>query len=116
MFADRIKAVRTSNKLTQREFAERVGISPTTLISYEKGGKVPSYDILVRIAKEFSISLDWLCDVSGSEIPDMPTINTVHTVILNFEGETTQAFAMALAEAIEKAACGTGTSTSGKRK
>lgn len=63
MFADRIKELRLQHKLTQREFAERAGISTTTLISYEKGGKTPSYDILVRLANTFSVSLDWLCEV-----------------------------------------------------
>ena len=69
MFADRIKELRANCKLTQREFAKRAGISPTTLISYEKGGKTPSYDVLVKLANEFNVSLDWLCEIEHKEVP-----------------------------------------------
>ena len=65
MFADRVKELRTTNGLSQRAFAERIGVSPTTVVSYEKGGKTPAYDILVKIAGEFGISLDWLCEITA---------------------------------------------------
>lgn len=65
MFSDKVRRLRAENKLSQRAFAERIGVSPTTIVSYEKGGKVPAYDVLVNICREFGVSLDWLCDINA---------------------------------------------------
>lgn len=65
MFSDKVRRLRAENKLSQRAFAERIGVSPTTIVSYEKGGKVPAYEVLVNICREFGVSLDWLCDINA---------------------------------------------------
>lgn len=60
-FGDKLKEIRFEQSLTQAEFAEILGVSAPTIISLEKNTKKPSYDTLVKISKEFSVSLDWLC-------------------------------------------------------
>jgi len=60
-FAERLKELRLYYDLTQSEFAEKIGIVPNTIITYEKNQKKPSVDTLIIIAKTFNISLDWLC-------------------------------------------------------
>lgn len=60
----RLKLLRASKNLTQKEFAEKIGASSVSVSSYEIGVKTPSLDMLLTIAKAFSVSLDWLCGFS----------------------------------------------------
>ena len=56
----RIKELRTSLKLTQKDFAASLNISIVSVSSYETSAKKPSLDILISIAKNYNVSLDWL--------------------------------------------------------
>lgn len=64
-FGQRIKQLRQENNLSQRDFAERIGVTASALSSYEKAQKNPSVNVAVRIATEFKVSLDWLCGLTG---------------------------------------------------
>lgn len=62
---DRIKTVRESNNLTQKEFAERLGVKAGTVTSYECGYRIPTDAIITAISKEFNINKEWLINGSG---------------------------------------------------
>lgn len=62
--AQRIKSLRISLKLTQREFAKKAGCTAATLSAYENGSKSPSLEIVKGIAEAFHVSIDWLCGLS----------------------------------------------------
>jgi transcriptional regulator with XRE-family HTH domain len=49
-----IKELRQARKLTQKEFAKKIGISDVYLGLIEKGDRIPSDDILKKIAEVFS--------------------------------------------------------------
>ena len=59
-FYQRLKERRNSKGLTQKQLAEVVSISPTSLAAYEKGTKTPPVDVAARIAKQLEVSIDWL--------------------------------------------------------
>ena len=60
-FAERLRELRARLGLSQKSFAERVNISPTSLSAYETGAKSPTIQIAARIAGVCRVSLDWLC-------------------------------------------------------
>ena len=60
----RIKELRTSKNLTQKEFAETLNISTVSVSSYETGVKTPSLDMIINISKRYNVSIDWLCGLS----------------------------------------------------
>lgn len=64
----RIKSLRQAMKLNQIEFAKTLGIKQSTLSSYENGVVFPSSDILLTIAQNYHISLDWLFGLSENQI------------------------------------------------
>lgn len=64
-FSKRLKQLRESKGLPQKELAERVGLTPATISAYEKGIKNPSLDAAVSIAKKFEVSLDKLCGLEN---------------------------------------------------
>lgn len=53
-----IKYIRKIANLTQKEFADKIGISRNALINYEKGKRVPPIDVLFSISKAFNVSVD----------------------------------------------------------
>lgn len=57
MFKDRIKVLRKQAGLTQEEFAKDFGISTGTVAMWETGKRNPSYEMMINLAKYFSVSL-----------------------------------------------------------
>ena len=70
-FGEKLKTLRTSQKLTQQQLADRIGVAKSVVSYYESGDRYPSYDVLVRIAKIFHTSTDYLLDVSKDSIVDV---------------------------------------------
>lgn len=62
----RIKEVRTTLKLTQLAFADRLGLKRNTVGGYEIGAVVPSDRTILDICREFNVSEDWLRNGEGS--------------------------------------------------
>lgn len=57
---NKIKELRMSQKITQSEFAMRLGVTKSAISSYENGSRLPSYDILIKISRIFKVSTDYL--------------------------------------------------------
>lgn len=70
LLPERIKELRTIKELTQKEFAESINVSTVSVSSYETGVKTPSLDIVLSIAQNYNISIDWLCGLSDNMAPD----------------------------------------------
>lgn len=75
MVSENIRTLRKALKLSQSEFAERVGVSRSVVNNLEYGliqnleAKMPLFRL---IAKEFGVSLDWLMNGTGDpELPDV---------------------------------------------
>ena len=57
---DRIKKLRKSLDLTQREFGDRIGIKGNSIANYELGRNEPIDAVLSLICREFNVSEEWL--------------------------------------------------------
>ncbi len=74
MFPQRVKSLRTSLSLTQAAFGSRLGVSKQCVSNWEKGVIRPSMEMLIRIAKEYEVSTDFLlglCDSDSSHFLDV---------------------------------------------
>ena len=65
---ERIKELRTSQNLTQKQIAEHLQVQPVTFQRFEYGDRRPSIDTLVSLADYFDVSLDYL--VGRSDDPN----------------------------------------------
>ena len=70
-FGSKLRELRTSQKLTQQQLAERLGVAKSVVSYYESGDRYPSYDVLVRIAHVFHTTTDYLLDVSKETVIDV---------------------------------------------
>lgn len=71
IFAQRMKQARESKKMKQNELAKAIGVTPTTISSYEKSddegnGKKPTLENAKAIAEKLEVSLDWLCGMADN--------------------------------------------------
>lgn len=63
-FADKIKELRSLRKWSQKELGSRIGVAQSQITDYERGLKYPSTETLIKIARIFSVSLDYLVGIS----------------------------------------------------
>lgn len=60
VIGERIKELRKKSRYTQTDLANLLGITKTTVAAYENDSRLPSYDVLIRMASVFKISIDSL--------------------------------------------------------
>ena len=65
IFISRLDQARKEKGLTQRELANRVGVTEVSMSRYINGTRVPSGPIVVNIAKALGISVDYLVGTSN---------------------------------------------------
>ena len=65
---ERIKLLRVSSSLTQKQLAEAVSVTEVSLQRFEYGSARPSLDTLLALADYFDVSLDYL--VGRSDNPE----------------------------------------------
>lgn len=63
-FADRMRQLRESKKMKQKDFAKFLDIAPASLSAYENARKSPTLEVGQQIAEKCRVSLDWLCGLS----------------------------------------------------
>lgn len=60
---ERIKELRNKNGLTQKQLAKRVGVTRTTINSWEMAISAPSCNYLAELSKVFGVSADYLLNL-----------------------------------------------------
>lgn len=63
---DAIRYYREINKLTQKELANKLSISPSTIGMYEQNRRTPDIQTLASMSKIFGVSTDYLLGLSRS--------------------------------------------------
>lgn len=58
IFADKINFLRTKDKMSQQEFAEKFGVSRQAVQKWENGSSFPETPTLIEISKYFGVSVD----------------------------------------------------------
>ena len=64
---NRLKLLRKNLGLTQAEFAEKLGITPTYLSEIERGNRHPAYQFFLALINEFGVNLNWLFTERGEQ-------------------------------------------------
>lgn len=79
--SEQIRKLRESKKMTLAVMAERLGVTTSAISAYENGTRNPSFDVLVKIARIFNVTVDNLLytdkdliDVSGLTVQQRENI------------------------------------------
>lgn len=66
-FAQRLKELRNKKKISQTELGKLVGLHYTQIGRYERGGSMPSSEVLKKLAEVLEVSTDFLMDGTTEE-------------------------------------------------
>lgn len=58
-FNERFRKLKDESELSSKELAQELGVAPSTLSYYLKD-REPNYDMLIKIADYFDVTIDWL--------------------------------------------------------
>ena len=67
----RLKSIRTTLKITQQEFADRIGVSRGALANYEVNRNEPIDAVITLICREFNVNEEWLRTGEGEMFAPM---------------------------------------------
>ena len=80
-FADNLRRLRKSRKLTQTDLADKLGVGRSALSMYELGNREPDFETLETIADFFNVDMDFLVGREKEKTPvelderELDTIN-----------------------------------------
>lgn len=60
MFSLQLKALREKMNLSQRDFASKIGVAPSTVGMWESGQREPDFEMALQLANFFNVSVDYL--------------------------------------------------------
>ena len=88
--SENIKKLRIQKHLTQTELGKRIGVTTSTVASYESQDRLPSIAVLIRLAAEFNVSIEYLLGVNKNKTIDVSNLSTeqisvITSVIEQFE-------------------------------
>ncbi len=83
-FGITLKTLRINNNLTQTQLAGKLGLTKSVISAYETGLRMPSYDVLIQIAKTFKVTTDYLLGVENRHEIDLSGLSEAEiTALLN---------------------------------
>ena len=59
-FGNALKTLRLREDMTQAQLAQKLSLTKSVISAYETGLRLPSYDVLIQIAKIFNVNTDYL--------------------------------------------------------
>ena len=70
-FGNVLKTLRLKENMTQSQLAQKLGVTKSVISAYETGLRMPSYDILIHIAKIYNVSTDYLLGLEHKQEIDL---------------------------------------------
>ncbi len=75
---EKLKGLRNQYGYSQKQIAERAGVSPSIISGYETGERTPSAEVLMTLSAIYRCSVDYLLGTQPEK----------NTLVLNTEGLT----------------------------
>ena len=63
-FGIKLRKLRKEREMTQQQLADKLDVTKATVSAYETDAKYPSIEVLIKIAKTFEVSTDYLLGLS----------------------------------------------------
>lgn len=68
---ERIRSLRKEKRLTQKQLASLMGVQNSIISFYEVGERLPSPEVIIKLAAVFHVSTDYLMGVEKRENVDI---------------------------------------------
>lgn len=80
---NRLRMLRINNKMTQKQVAVRIGLAISAVSSYESGTRYPSYDVLLKLARMFHVSTDYLLGFTNTRNIDATGLSADEVALIS---------------------------------
>lgn len=70
-FGVRLKALRKEKRLTQKQLASMIGVQHSVISFYEVGDRIPSVEIIIKLAAVLHVSSDYLLGIEKKDTIDI---------------------------------------------
>ena len=67
MFCKRLEGLRNSYSLTQKQLADKLGVTKQTVSNWENDNILPSIETLMRICQFFNVSTDYILGLDNKK-------------------------------------------------
>lgn len=81
-FSSRLKQLRKSKNLRQEQVARLIGVNKSAISSYENNLRLPSFDILVRLANLYRVGTDYLLGQTNIRSIDLTGLTDEDAVLV----------------------------------
>ena len=81
-FSQRLKQLRLDKHLTQAQVAGRVGVTASMISSYETDLRLPSYEVMVRLADLFGVTVDYLLGRETRRMLDISALSDEEAAVV----------------------------------
>jgi len=81
-FGNKLKNLRMQAGMTQQQLATLVGVTKSVISFYELRDRSPSPDVLVKLARIFHVSTDYLLGIDKSDTLDISGLSESDVAIL----------------------------------
>lgn len=81
-FSQRLKKVRMDRHMTQAQVAKKIGVTASMVSSYETDIRLPSYDVMIRIADLFGVSVDYLLGRDNKRLVDLSRLTDEEAAVV----------------------------------
>lgn len=75
LLGETLKKLRIDRKLNQSQLAEMMGLATSAISSYESCARRPSYEILVKYARIFHVSTDYILGIERRDYLDISDLS-----------------------------------------
>ena len=81
-FGNRVRNLRKQLGISQEQLGERLGVTKSMVSSYETSMRMPSYAILVKIARIFHVTTDYLLGLDSADTLNIAGLSPQQRAIL----------------------------------
>ena len=81
-FGNILKKLRTQEKMTQQQLADKLRVTKSVVSYYELQERCPSPETLVKLASIFHVSTDYLLGVSHSEVIELEGLSEEDVLVI----------------------------------
>ena len=82
-FGNRLKELRKQYNLTQKQLADKLGITKSVVSYYELSERCPSPEILVKLAEIFNTTTDYLLNIERTRVIDVSELTDDEIEVIN---------------------------------
>ena len=81
-FSQRLRQLRNEKRLTQEQVAKKIGVTASMVSSYETDIRLPSYEVLIRIANLFGVTIDYLLHLEDKRLLDISHLTAEEAAVV----------------------------------